>query len=125
MDFPYEYRAEVVGNAVARADTHRWILLTSLAVAVITFLLLQAVVASWRGAAVLLFVVPFAAVGALLGAQLTGGVLTGGALAAVFAVVALTLRQGLLLVRRARGCTARACPRRKPCGTPSVSRPRR
>lgn len=101
MDFPYEYRAEVVGDAVARSDTYRWVLLTSLAVAVVTFLLLQSVLASWRGAAVLLLVVPLGGVGALLGARLTGGVLTGGVLAAGFAVVALTLRQGLTLIRRA------------------------
>jgi multidrug efflux pump subunit AcrB len=65
------------------------------------YLLLQAATGSWRGAAVLLLTVPFAAVGGLLGAQLTGGVLTGGVLAALFAVVALALRQALVLVRRA------------------------
>ena len=101
MDFPYEYRAEVVGDAVSRADTHRWILITALVVGLLAYLLLQSATASWRGAAVLLLVAPFAAVGALLGAQLTGGVLTGGVLAALFAVVALTLRQALALVRRA------------------------
>jgi Cu/Ag efflux pump CusA len=101
MDFPYEYRAEVVGDAVSRADTYRWIVITAVAVGLLAYLLLQSATASWRGAAVLLLVAPFAAVGALLGAQLTGGVLTGGVLAALFTVVALTLRQGLALVRRA------------------------
>jgi multidrug efflux pump subunit AcrB len=103
MDFPYEYRAEVVGDAVSRADTRRWILITILAVAVVAYLLLQSALASWRGAALLMLVVPFAAVGALIGAQLTGGVLTGGVLVAVFTVVALALRQALVLVRRAQG----------------------
>jgi multidrug efflux pump subunit AcrB len=103
MDFPYEYRAEVVGDAVSRADTQQWILITVLAVAVVAYLLLQSALASWRGAALLMLVVPFAAVGALIGVQLTGGVLTGGALAAVFAVVALALRQSLVIVRRAQG----------------------
>ena len=49
----------------------------------------------------LLVAVPFAAVGGLLAAQLTGGVLSGGVLAALFSAMALALRQILVLVRRA------------------------
>jgi multidrug efflux pump subunit AcrB len=101
MDFPYEYRAEVVGDAVSRADTQNWILTTVLGVAVLAYLLLQSALATWRGAALLMIIAPFGAVGALIGAQLTGGVLTGGVLAAVFTVVALALRQALVLLRRA------------------------
>jgi Cu/Ag efflux pump CusA len=101
MDFPYEYRAEVVGDAVDRAQNRRWIVISAVVVALLGYLLLQAATASWRGAAVLLLTVPFAAVGGLLAALLTGGVLTGGVLAALLAVVALALRQALALVRRA------------------------
>jgi Cu/Ag efflux pump CusA len=101
MDFPYEYRAEVVGNAVARADTHRWIVLSALVAGLLSYLLLQAVTASWRGATVLLVTVPFAAVGGLFAAQVLGGVLTAGVLAALFTTVGLALRQALVLVRRA------------------------
>jgi multidrug efflux pump subunit AcrB len=101
MNFPYEYRAEVVGNAVNRADTHRWIVLSALVAGVLSYLLLQAATASWRGAMVLLVTVPFAALGGLLAAQVLGGVLTAGVLAALFATVALALRQALVLVRRA------------------------
>jgi Cu/Ag efflux pump CusA len=50
---------------------------------------------------VLLVTVPFAALGGLLAAQVLGGVLTAGVLAALFATVALALRQTLVLVRRA------------------------
>jgi multidrug efflux pump subunit AcrB len=101
MDFAYEYRAEVVGTAADRAATHRWIVLSALVVGLLGYLLLQAATASWRGAAVLLVTVPFAGVGGLLGAMLLGGVLTAGVLAALFAVLALALRQALVLVRRA------------------------
>jgi multidrug efflux pump subunit AcrB len=102
MDFPYEYRAEVVGQAVDRADSRRWIVLGAGLVLLLAYLLLQAGTASWRGAAVLLLAVPAAAVGGLAGAQLAGGVLTIGVVAALFAGVALALRQALTLVRRAR-----------------------
>jgi Cu/Ag efflux pump CusA len=50
---------------------------------------------------VLLGTVPFAAVGGLLAAQLTGRVLDGGVLAALGVAVALALHQTLVLVRRA------------------------
>jgi Cu/Ag efflux pump CusA len=102
MDFPYEYRAEVVGDATDRAADRRWVLLAAVVAGLLGYLLLQAATSSWRGAAVLFVTVPFAAVGGLLAAQLTGGVLTGGVLAALFAVVGLALRQVLVLVRRAR-----------------------
>jgi multidrug efflux pump subunit AcrB len=106
MNFPYEYRAEVVGDAVSRASGQQWILLAIGTVVVLGYLLLQAATGSWRGAAVLLVIVPFAAVGALLGAQVTGRVLDAGVLAALFGVMALALRQALLLVRRAQTLTA-------------------
>jgi HAE1 family hydrophobic/amphiphilic exporter-1 len=125
MDFPYEYRAEVVGDAVPRASNQQWILIGSLVAAVLAYLLLQSATGSWRGAAVLLLTVPFAAVGALLAAQITGGVLDGGVLTALFVVVALALRQALVLVRRAQahageGSTADAMRRALRETTPPV-----
>jgi len=101
MDFPWEYRAEVVGDAVPRASNQQWILIGSLVVAVLAYLLLQSATGSWRGAVVLFLAVPFAAVGGLLAAQVTGGVLDGGVLAALGVAVALALRESLVLVRRA------------------------
>jgi Cu/Ag efflux pump CusA len=101
MDLPFEYRAEVVGDAVSRATNRTWIWLSVGAVVALGYLLLQAATGSWRGAAVLMLAVPFAVTGGLLGAQLAGGVLTGGVLAALFCVFALTVRQLIGLVRRA------------------------
>jgi multidrug efflux pump subunit AcrB len=101
INFPYEYRAEVVGDAVTRASNQQWILISSLVVAVLAYLLLQSATGSWRGAVVLFGALPFAAVGGLLAAQITGGVLDGGVLAALGVAVALALRQVLVLIRRA------------------------
>jgi Cu/Ag efflux pump CusA len=101
MDFPYEFHAEVVGDAQSRAQTRQWIVGAALVAALCGYLLLQAATGSWRGAAVLLVLAPVAAVGGLLAAQLSGGVLTGGVLAALVAAVALALRQALGLIRRA------------------------
>ena len=65
------------------------------------FLLLQAGTNSWRGAAVLFVSAPLAAGGALLAGYLVGGAWSIPVLAAIVAVVALAVRQSLVLVRRA------------------------
>jgi Cu/Ag efflux pump CusA len=101
MNLPYEFRAEVVGDAVDRAADRRTIAVAAAVAALLGYLLLQAATGTWRGAAVLLLAAPFAAVGGLLGAQLSGGALNGAVLAGMFAVSALALRQLVLLVRRA------------------------
>jgi multidrug efflux pump subunit AcrB len=106
MNFPFEYRAQVVGDAVPRASTQTWILTAALVVAAVAYLLLQSATSSWRGAAVLFLTVPFAAAGGLLGALFTGRVLDGGVLVALFVAVALALRQSLVLVRRAQALLA-------------------
>jgi Cu/Ag efflux pump CusA len=101
MTFEHEYRAEVLGDAADRADDRRLILLAGLAAAVLIFLLLQAATNSWRGALALFVATPLAGAGALLAASLVGGAWSSGVQAAIFAVVALALRQSLVLVRRA------------------------
>jgi hypothetical protein len=106
MTMAHEYRAEVLGDAAERADARWQVLLTTVAAAVLVFLLLQAGTNSWRGAVVLFVTTPLAAAGALLAASLFDGVWSAGALAAVLAVVALTVRQSLVLVRRAQALHA-------------------
>jgi hypothetical protein len=101
MTFPHEYRAEVLGDAQERADAAWEILLAAIAAGVLIFLLLQAATNSWRGAAALFVATPLAAAGALVAASLVGGARSVGVLAAIFAVVALAVRQSLVLVRRA------------------------
>jgi Cu/Ag efflux pump CusA len=101
MTFTHEYRAEVLGDAVARADAGREVVLAVVAAAVLGFLLLQAATNSWRGAAVLFVTLPLAGAGALLAAGLVDGARSVAVLTAIFAVVALAARQALVLVRRA------------------------
>jgi Cu/Ag efflux pump CusA len=105
VDFPYEYRAEVVGDAVIREQGRDAILLAVAVAAVLAFLLLQAATSSWRGALVLFVSVPVAATGGLVALHLLGGDPTVGVLAAIGAVVAVALRQALVLVRRAQELT--------------------
>src|SRR6266487_4255752 len=94
VPMPYEYHAEVFGNALGeRADLTRSLAYGAVAL-VGVLLLLQAAVASWRRAGLLLLSLPLSAVGGVLAAPLAGGVWSAGALAGLFAIVALAIRSG-------------------------------
>jgi Cu/Ag efflux pump CusA len=99
--FPFEYRAEVLGDAVERANAQWQLLLAVAAAGVLSFLLLQAGTSSWRIAGVLLLAAPLAAAGVVLVSALAGGLARAALLGALLAIVALTVRQSLCLVRRA------------------------
>jgi Cu/Ag efflux pump CusA len=101
MTFEQEYRAEVLGDAVERADAQRNLLYAVIAAALLVFLLLQAATNSWRGAAALFVAAPLAGSGALLTGYLLGGAWSAPVLAAAAAVVLLAIRQSLVLIRRA------------------------
>jgi Cu/Ag efflux pump CusA len=101
LTFAEEYRAEVLGDAVERAEERRTVLLAVIAAAVLAFLLLQAATNSWRGAVALFVATPLAGAGALLAGGSVGGAWSAGVLAALVAVVALAVRQSLVLVRQA------------------------
>jgi Cu/Ag efflux pump CusA len=100
MPMPYEYHAEVFSNATTRsADVVRGLAYGAVAL-VGVFLFLQAAVASWRRAAVMLACLPLSVVGGVLTALLAGGMWDAASLAGLFAVMALALRASVLLGRR-------------------------
>ena len=101
MTFEHEYRAEVLGDAAEDEQVQWNIVLAAIGAAALIFLLLQAATNSWRAAAALFLAAPLAASGALLAGYLVDGAWSAGVLAAVAAVVLLTIRQSLVLVRRA------------------------
>jgi Cu/Ag efflux pump CusA len=100
VPMPYEYHAEVVGNVTThRADDIR--ALGYGAVALIgVFLLMQACVASWRRAGLMLASLPLSITGGVLTALLTGGIWSTASLVGLFAVMALAIRASILLGRR-------------------------
>jgi Cu/Ag efflux pump CusA len=100
MPMPYEYHAEVFGNATTgRADATRALAYGAVAL-VGVFLLLQAAVASWRRAGLMMASLPLSVVGGVLTAPLAGGVWNAASLAGLFAVLALAIRASVLLGRR-------------------------
>jgi Cu/Ag efflux pump CusA len=102
ISFPYEYHAEVLGDAARQQANHVRIAAIAAVVVLLSFLILQAATGSWGLAAVLMITLPVALVGGVLVAPLVGGISSIGVLVALFAVLALAIRQALVFVRRAR-----------------------
>ena len=100
--FPYEYHAEVLGDAAQRQSDHLRVAAIAAVVALLSFLILQAATGSWGLAAALLATLPVAVTGGVLVAPLVGGFRSIGVLVALFALLALVIRQALVFVRRAR-----------------------
>ncbi|MCW2498932.1 MAG: Cobalt-zinc-cadmium resistance protein CzcA Cation efflux system protein CusA [Frankiales bacterium] len=103
--FPVEYHAEVIAPAADTSGTlpvSAWVV----AVALAAFLLLQAAVGSWRLATALFLTLPLGLTGALLAAQVDGGVTALSSFAGLLTVLGLATRWVVLLVRDCqRRCT--------------------
>jgi CzcA family heavy metal efflux pump len=99
LAMPLEYRAEVLGDAVARQDASWRTGGLALIVLVGIFLLLQAAFRSWRLAAMVLLVLPLALVGSVVAAWPVGGLTSLGALVGLLTVFGIATRNAVLLVR--------------------------
>jgi Cu/Ag efflux pump CusA len=102
ISFPYEYHAEVLGDAARQQANQIRVTAIAAVVVLLSFLILQAATGSWGLAAVLMITLPVALVGGVLVAPLVGGISSIGVLVALFAVLALAICQALVFVRRAR-----------------------
>jgi Cu/Ag efflux pump CusA len=102
MAFPYEYHAEVMGDAAQRQSGQLRVAAIAAVVVLLSFLILQAATGSWGLAGALLLTLPVAVAGGVLVAPLVGGVRSIAVLVALFAILALVIRQALVFARRAR-----------------------
>ena len=98
--FPFEYHAEVVAASEDAASPLGRVLGYGVAAAIGAFLLLQAAFGSWRIAGLVMATLPMALVGGLVVVAVMGGDLTLGALGGLAAVLALAVRNAVLLVSR-------------------------
>jgi Cu/Ag efflux pump CusA len=101
--FPLEHHAEVLSAAAERQGARQRVLAVAVAAAVGIFLLLHAALGSWRLAWMVFLTLPLALVGGVLAAfafsAFSGEVTALGSLAGLFAVLAVAVRNGILLVR--------------------------
>jgi Cu/Ag efflux pump CusA len=103
IEFPFEYRAEVIGAAVAQQATLTRVIIVAAAAIIGVLLLFQAAFVSWRRAVVLLVTLPAAMIGAVVGGLLVGGLVSIGVIAGFVAVLAIAVRHGILMVGRYQG----------------------
>ncbi len=96
--FPFEHRAEVLGEYKEQRAALRSIYGYMAAAAVLMFLLTQAVLRSWALTALSLLGVPVAVLGGLATAAINDGHFSLGSLLGLAAVLALMVRQGIGLV---------------------------
>jgi Cu/Ag efflux pump CusA len=98
VEFPLEFRAEVMGDYSQRVAAANRVRAFAVAAAIAVFLLLQAATGSWGLAGLFLLMLPAAAAGGLLLTALVGGSLSLGAMLGVLAVLAIAARNGLTLI---------------------------
>jgi Cu/Ag efflux pump CusA len=99
IKFPLEYRAQVLGEYADRQAAQQSLLVFGLAVAIGIFLLLQAVLGSWRLASVLFFALPSALLGGVLAAFASSSSISLAALIGLFAVFGVAARNCIMQIK--------------------------
>jgi Cu/Ag efflux pump CusA len=99
IQFPFEYRAQVLGEHTEPGATLRSVWSAVAAAAILGFLVLQATLGSWRLAILSLLSVPVVLLGSLIAVILAGHVISLGALLGGGLVLGITLRSGIMTVR--------------------------
>ncbi len=98
VELPFEFHSEVLGASTEQQAAQQRLIGVVVAAAIAAFLLLQALYRSWRLAFVTFLTLPVALAGGVLAALLGGGVLTLGSLFGFLAVLAVAVRNGVVLI---------------------------
>lgn len=98
VDFPLEYRAELLGEFEERQAASRQLGLFGLAAGAAIFLLLLSSFASPRLAILSFLTLPSALVGGILAAYFGGGILSLGSLVGFLTIYGIAARNGIMLV---------------------------
>ena len=111
ITFPAEYHAELLGEYAAREESRQRLLtLAGFALIGIFLLLVRRFRRSARLAVLVFVTLPFALVGGVLAALLSGGVLSLGSLVGFVTVLGIAARNGIMLIshyrhlEKSRGC---------------------
>ncbi|HEX4783017.1 MAG TPA: efflux RND transporter permease subunit [Candidatus Sulfotelmatobacter sp.] len=98
MSFPSDTYVEFSGTAAAQAQSRRDLLVNSLLAGLGIVLLLSVVMGNYRNLLLVLANLPFALVGGVLAALLTGGNLSLGSLVGFVTLFGITLRNSIMLI---------------------------
>lgn len=102
IEFPLEFRAEVMTGYEKRRAAERRVTIVGVAAVIGIILLLQAAFGSWGLAASFFLSLPIALVGGLIAALLGGDPTSLGSLLGLLAVFAIAARNGITLIRHYR-----------------------
>lgn len=97
VNFPLEYHAEVLGASGQKRNLQPLPIIAVIA-ALGIFLLLQAAFSSWRLALVIFLTLPLALTGGVVAAFLGGGILSIGSLVGFLAILAVAVRNSVVLI---------------------------
>jgi CzcA family heavy metal efflux pump len=98
IDFPQGTHPELLGEYAERQAAQERLLLFAVIAVVGIFLLLQASFGNTRLAVLSFLTLPFALVGGILAAWLTGGVISLGSLVGFFTVLGIAARNGIMMI---------------------------
>jgi Cu/Ag efflux pump CusA len=98
VEWPLEFRAEMLGEYNERQAAQRQLLLFAVLAAIVIFLLLQASFRSWRLATLAFLTLPIALVGGLLAAFFGGKIISLGSLVGFLTVFGIVARNGIMLI---------------------------
>ncbi len=101
IDFPLEYRAELLGQYAERLEAQNRVKAFAIAAAIGIFILLQVFARSWRLTTVVFLTLPMAVLGGAVAAFMTtGGLLSFGMIVGFFTVFGIAVRNCLTLIGR-------------------------
>jgi CzcA family heavy metal efflux pump len=99
IDFPMEYRAELLGEYAERLAAQNRILSFAIAALILIFLLLQVTFRSWKLAFAILLTLPMVAVGGIVMSLFSsGGLLSIGAILGFVTVFSIAIRNNVMLI---------------------------
>lgn len=99
VNFPFEYHAQVLGEHFSRRATIASLSSYIAGAALVAFLVLQAALGSWRLALLSILSVPLTVLGCLVAVAIGGGEFSLGSMLGIAGAMALSARNGILLVR--------------------------
>ncbi|HLF27991.1 MAG TPA: efflux RND transporter permease subunit [Anaerolineae bacterium] len=98
VDFPLEYRAEVIGEFAERQAAQQSLTIAGLVAVLAIFFLLYTSFGNFRLATLTFFTLPWALVGGILAAFATTGVLSLGSLVGLLTILGIATRNGIMMI---------------------------
>jgi Cu/Ag efflux pump CusA len=100
VQLPFEYHIEVLSDSQSLIGNSQRVLAVAVAALIGIFLLMQSMLLSWRLTIVLFLTLPMALAGGALAALIGGGELSIGSFFGFFAVLAITVRNSMVMLSR-------------------------